>query len=101
MRPARIAVQVLLVFAATAVLASSASAAAIFDYSINLDDGVQAVPAGGNVGVSRLDNTKSTRIIITQPSGPNRYDSGTIAATPTSFDTPQVAGLAPGDTITV
>jgi hypothetical protein len=97
----RISVLTLILLIAVGVAAATASAAPVFKYSISLDDGAYSSPAGGNIVINGLDATKSTRVIVSQPAGPNRLDTGTIAAASTQYSSPFVASLSPGDTITV
>ncbi|MGH2959396.1 MAG: hypothetical protein ACRDKE_07305 [Solirubrobacterales bacterium] len=101
MKSIRICILLMLVVVATGVTASTAGAAPVFRYSASMDDGAYSSPGGGNIGINRLDATKSTRVIVSPPIGPNRFDSGTIAAANNYYNSPFVTNLSPGDTITV
>ena len=101
MRGLRAAFVLALVLAGMCALASSAGAAAVFTYDIQIDDGAYSPAPLGNARISGLDTTKTTRVIVSPPTGPNRYDSGTIALGVDYFATPDVLGLVPGDTIHV
>ncbi|MGK2877985.1 MAG: hypothetical protein ACSLFF_05360 [Solirubrobacterales bacterium] len=90
-----------LMLAATAAAVPAAQAATIFDYEVSVDDGASAFPASGDVRVEQLDTTKTTRIIVSPPTGPNRYDSGVLALGASGFSTPDITSLTGGDTITV
>lgn len=94
----------LIVLAASAVFAcsiGSAQAAAIYDYNVGIDDGTYLDFVGGRVGIDGLDTTKTRRIVVTPPSGPNRLDTGTLPVGTDFYSSAYFPGLAAGDTITV
>ncbi|MGK2877987.1 MAG: hypothetical protein ACSLFF_05370 [Solirubrobacterales bacterium] len=93
-----------LLVAVTALLACStgvAQAGAIYDFDVELDDGVQHLTVGGDLRVTGLNSAQTRRIIVAPPSGPNRLDSGVVVSSSTSYSPPYITGLAPGDTVSV
>jgi hypothetical protein len=85
---------------ALACLGASASAAAIFDYTVGIDDGINHPVSAGTVSLGGLDSTKNTRVIVTAPGGAGLLDTTAVSGSQ-YFSSGTLNGLAVGSTISV